>query len=304
MKRLSIAFALATLLCSVGVATSGDQGQGKGNQGLGGPPPVAEPPMSGIQWARDQARPGGGGSPLLVYHNGPIMSTGAYVEPIFWGPRWSDTSFAGDKITGLQSFYGGMGSSPYEATNTEYTQTGGAHVGTTISLGPSHVDLSVSAKNGSRTSPILAEACSQATNLMTDGYYPVYIDQPRGHAGYCAWHSAGTCPNGVTIQFAFFFNLDGDPGCDPEDTSGSHSQGLAALANVSGHELSEALTDPHLNAWYDASGAENSDKCAWAFGTPLLTFSNGSTWKVQGNWSNAAYDARSGYDGGGCIQTR
>jgi len=310
MKRLSIAFALATLLCSVGVATSGDQGQGQehgqGNQGLGGPPPVAEPPMSGIQWARGEARPGGGGgSPLLVYHNGPIMSAGAYVEPIFWGPRWNDGTFAGDKVTGLELFYGGMGSSSYEATNTEYTQTGGAHVGTGVTLGNTHVDSSDAVKSGSRTSPILAEACSQATTLKTNGYYPVYIDQPRGHAGYCAWHSAGTCPNGVTIQFAFFFNLDGDPGCDPEDTSGSHSQGLAALANVSGHELSEALTDPHLNAWYDASGAENSDKCAWAFGTPLLTFSNKSKWKIQGNWSNAAFNANTGYpnrDGqNGCL---
>jgi hypothetical protein len=66
---------------------------------------------------------------------------------------------------------------------------------------------------------------------------------------------------------------------------------LAALANVSGHELSEALTDPRLNAWYDASGAENSDKCAWAFGPTLLTFSNQSKWKIQGNWSNAAFNS-------------
>jgi len=118
-------------------------------------------------------------------------------------------------------------------------------------------------------------------------------------------HSAGTCSNGVTVQFAFFYNLDNDPGCDPEDTSGLHSRGLSALANVSGHELSEALTDPHLNAWYDANGQENSDKCAWTFGTPLLKFSNRSQWKVQGNWSNAAYNSKSGYPNSagqlGCI---
>ena len=174
-----------------------------------------------------------------------------------------------------------------------------------MTFGRSHTDLSTAPKSGSRTSTILAEACSAAMNLMPSGYYPVYVDSPRGHAGYCAWHSAGTCPNGVTVQFAFFFNLDGDAGCDPADTSGQHGQGLAALANVSGHELSEALTDPHLDAWYDASGAENSDKCAWAFGTPLLKFSNGSQWKIQGNWSNAAFNNRSGYpnrDGqSGCI---
>ena len=299
MKRLSIAFTLAVLLCGVGVATSGaqGQGQGQGNQGQGGPPPVAEPPMSGIQWARGQARPGGGGgSPLLVYHGGPIMSTGAYVEPIFWGPRWSDSAFVGDKIAGLQSFYGGMGAivlrghqhrvHPDRRRARRHDRDAGQRR-TWISRLPPRTEAA-----RRRFSPRRA---AQATNLMTDGYYPVYIDQPRGHAGYCAWHSAGTCPNGVTIQFAFFFNLDGDPGCDPEDTSGSHSQGLAALANVSGHELSEALTDPHLNAWYDASGAENSDKCAWSFGTPLLTFSNGSSWKIQGNWSNAAFNAGTGY---------
>jgi hypothetical protein len=299
MKRLSIAFALAMMVSAVGIATSA-QGQGQGNQGQGGPPPIAEPPMSGIQWARGEARPGGGGSsPLLTYHGGPVMTTGAYVEPIFWGPSWGDAGFVGDKIAGIQAFYSGMGSSSYEATNTEYTDGSGGHVGLSVTLAGTHIDLSTSAKNGSRTSPILAEACAKATNLFADGYYPVYIDQPRGHAGYCAWHSTGTCPNGTQIQFAFFFNLDGDPGCDPQDTSGAHSQGLAALANVSGHELSETLTDQHLNAWTDSSGAENADKCAWSFGTPLLTFSNNSHWKIQGNWSNAAFNGGTGYPNSG-----
>ena len=92
------------------------------------------------------------------------------------------------------------------------------------------------------------------------------------------------------MQFAFFFNLDGDWGCDPEDASGLHSQGLAALASISGHEISEARTDPRLNAWYDGQGQENADKCSWSFGTPLVKFSNNSRWKIQGNWSNSAYN--------------
>jgi hypothetical protein len=128
-----------------------------------------------------------------------------------------------------------------------------------------------------------------------NGYYAVYTDVKRGSAGYCAWHSAGTC-GGKAVQFAFFFNLDGDAGCDPADTSGLHSQGLAALANVSGHELSEARSDPSSpGAWYDSSGAENGDKCAWTWGVPLVTFSDGNKWKVQGEWSNAAYTAGTGY---------
>ena len=125
-----------------------------------------------------------------------------------------------------------------------------------------------------------------AGNIVPDaggnGYYPVYSDKKRGNAGYCAWHSAGTC-NGTPLQFAFFFNLDGDAGCDPADTQTGHSQGLAALANVTAHELSEALTDPaNPGAWYDSSGAENGDKCAWTFNVPSVTFPNGTQWKHAG----------------------
>ena len=74
-----------------------------------------------------------------------------------------------------------------------------------------------------------------------------------------------------------------------------HTEGLAALANVSGHELSEARTDPRSGGWYDSGGAENGDKCAWTFNVPLVTFSDGGQWKIQGEWSNAAYNAGTGY---------
>lgn len=81
------------------------------------------------------------------------------------------------------------------------------------------------------------------------------------------------------MQFAFFFNLDGDSGCDPADTQTGHSQRLAALSNVSGHELSEARTDPaYPGAWYDSSGQENGDKCAWTFNVSYVTFTDGNRW--------------------------
>lgn len=259
-----------------------------------------EPPDAKVHLARDHASAGGGAgtSPNLTWHGGTVMTTGAYVQPIFWGTSWGSP---GDKISGIQSFYAGMGGSTYNATNSEYTDGTGGHVSTGVTLGSTIIDLSAAPKSGQRTSPILSEVCAKISNPRPDGYYPVYVDTPRGSAGFCAWHSAGTC-NGVTVQFAFFFKLDGDAGCDPQDTSGLHSQGLAALANVTGHELSETVTDQHLDAWYDSSGAENSDKCAWTFGTPLLTFSNGSQWKIQGNWSNAANNAQSGFGSSkGCL---
>jgi hypothetical protein len=221
------------------------------------------------------------------------MTTGAAVTAIFWGTKWANASFVGDKITGLDSFYGGIGGSNYAKTNTEYTDTTGGHVSTSVSYHGHLIDTSSAPSKAPSTTTILNEVANMITSPVPNGYYPVYIDAPRGSAGYCAWHSDGTA-HGVVVQFAFFFNLDGDPGCDPVDTSGLHSQGTAALGNVSGHELSETLTDQHLNAWYDSSGSENADKCAWTFGSQLLKLGS-TSWKIQGNWSNAAYTANTGY---------
>ncbi|MDQ2924598.1 MAG: hypothetical protein M3R43_03440 [Acidobacteriota bacterium] len=260
-----------------------------------------DPPMLGIQWAKGfepNARSSQEAlaaartrSANMVYHGGKIMPT-AITEAIFWGTTWG--TYTGDKITGMDLWYQGFNGSNYAKTTDEYTGSNGQVTSTTTHLGHI-VDTSASA-NGSNTSTILAEVCKVISpDRSGNGYYPVYTDTPRGNAGFCAYHSAGTC-GGTPVQFAFFFKLDGDAGCDPGDTSGLHSQGLAAIANVSGHELSEARSDPaNPGAWFDRSGQENGDKCNFTFGAPLVTFSNGTQWKVQGEWSNAAFSAGTGY---------
>jgi hypothetical protein len=253
-----------------------------------------EPPMSGIHWARGFAHGhgGGGGSALMAWHGGAIMTT-AVTQAIFWGRNWGNSSFVGDKISGLDTWHNGFGNSNYSATSDEYTGVNG-QVTSATSYSGHFVDTSPAPSHAPAASTILAEVCKVITNPVSNGYYAVYTDTLRGNAGYCAWHSYGSC-GGVPIQFAFFFDLDGDPGCDPQDSSGLHSPGLAALANVSGHELSEARTDPRGGGWYDSSGEENGDKCAWTFGASLVTFSNGSQWKIQGEWSNNAYNTQTGY---------
>jgi len=254
-----------------------------------------EPPMLGAHWARGvppMARGLRVSNPNMTYHGGPIM-TSTISEAIYWGPKWANSSFVGDKITGLDSWYTGFSNSNYAKTSDEYTGSNG-QVGPSVSH-RGHVLDTTTAANGSSTSAIVAEVCKEITNPVSNGYYPVYVDGKRGNAGYCAYHTYGTC-GGVRVQVAFFFNLDGDAGCDPQDTSGLHSQGLAALSNVSGHELSEARTDPASpGAWYDRRGQENGDKCAWTFNVPLVTFSNGTEWKIQGEWSNNAYNTGTGY---------
>jgi len=265
--------------------------------------------VSGIHWTREEsaareakAAAGGKRTANMVYHNGKIMPT-AVTKAIFWGPSWANSSFVGDKITGLDAFYTGHSGSNYAKTVDEYTGLGVQVGATTTHQG--HVIDTSTASGGGSTSAILAEVCKMITSPdpAGNGYYPVYTDVPRGNAGYCAYHASGTCPaSGSTVlQFAFFWKLDGDAGCDPQDTTTGHSQGLAALANVSAHELSEARSDPSTTtatgpgAWWDGSGAENGDKCAWTFNVPSVRFSDGNSWKLQGEWSNAAFTASTGY---------
>jgi hypothetical protein len=229
-------------------------------------------------------------SPNMTYHGGVIMPS-ASVKTIFWGTSWSSSD---PKIAGLQSFYEGFNQSDYAATSDEYTGSNG-QVGLNAHFMSAVVDNS-KASGGGSTSAILAEACKSFTGPYDgNAYYAVYTDLPRGKAGYCAWHSSGTC-SGSTVRFAFFWKLDGDAGCDPQDTTTGHPEGLAALANVSAHELSEARTDPGSpGGWYDSSGAENGDKCAWAFNRDSVAFPNSTRWKLQGEWSNKAYTAGTGY---------
>ncbi len=249
----------------------------------------------------------GGSDPLLFHAGGTVTSFVTEVHPIYWGTKWADSAFVGDKISGLALFYAGA-SSPYLSTNTEYTGSTGLHTSDLI-VEPNpdtpYIDSTHAAPTGDvQPITVLNEVCSfVGSGVKRHAYYPVYVDSPRGTVGYCAYHSSGTCANGTPVDFAFFFNLDGDKGCDPRDTETGHSQGLSALANVSGHELSERQTDPYGNAWFDQTGYENSDKCAWTFGPGALTFSNNTIWKVQGNWSNAASNASRGYTYNGTKYT-
>ena len=68
------------------------------------------------------------------------------------------------------------------------------------------------------------------------------------------------------------------------------------MASIIAHEAEETTTDPDLDAWYDTSGMENADKCAWTFGTVYKTsngaYANmllgGKDYLIQRNWVNAS----------------
>lgn len=265
-------------------------------------------PMLGVVHAKGAppaAGPGGGSNPNMSYHSGAVMNAGAAVTPIFWGPSWGTSSYAPDVKPGLEGLYRAFGGSSYMNTNTEYTDSAGRLVSSGVTVSASVVDTSATPRRAPKTADVLAIVTKNITSPAANGYYPVYTDIKRGGAGYCAWHSWGTV-GGVLVQFAFFFDLTGDSGCDPGDPGTTKSQDLEALASVTGHELSEAVTDPHGDGWYDNSGAENADKCAWKFDQKVTLA--GYAWMIQGNWSNAAYTAGTGYPNSsgqkGCLYSR
>jgi hypothetical protein len=246
-----------------------------------------------------------GGTVNMTWHNGAILVTNK-TQAIFWGTEWQTGTFQGDKVTGMDSFFGGFGGSAYAATSNEYTGTNGQVTAASTYLG--HVfDYTAAPSNAPSVSAAVAEVC-KVTNNAPDpsGVYFLFTSTHAGNVSYCAWHSYGSCSNGAAVQVAYMPNIDAEAGCDPVDTYGTgHSQGLAAVANVTAHELSETITDPRNGGWYDSQNGENGDKCSWAF-AHAVTLSNGSTWKLQMEWSNKAYTASSGFPNRsgqkGCLQ--
>lgn len=130
------------------------------------------------------------------------------------------------------------------------------------------------------------------------------FDQFSGQCAYtyyCAYHSNFTDPNSVSeVLYAnqpyTETNGVGAPGVC---ATGQYPNGDPAgdsTVNVLSHEHNEAITDPLGTAWYDSSGNEIGDKCAWNFGTPLGSNAhgqynqvvNGHDYYVQQEWSNAS----------------
>ena len=234
--------------------------------------------------------------PYNLEYNGGKISQVAVVKLIFWGSSW--VSAPGDMIYGMDLFYKGWTGSGYANIQTEYSGTNG-QVTNAINYQGYVVDSST--PTGIDQGIILNEVCAQISDPdpFGEGFYVVYTELKRGSAGYCGWHSYSYCGD-IPVQFAFIFNLDGDSGCiagsPPANPGWQMSNAVHALASVSAHELAEMVTDPDLiTGWYDINGLENADKCAWTFADANQVFSNGITWRLHGEWSNAAAIAKTGY---------
>ncbi|CAI5527618.1 unnamed protein product [Closterium sp. Naga37s-1] len=119
-----------------------------------------------------------------------------------------------------------------------------------------------------------------------------------GRSGYCGFHSFAT--DGVSyIKYGFVGNGE-KCGTRCMRTGGSKKtpngkRGVDGMISIVGHEMVETASNPRIEGgWYDALGAESSDKCMTDFGPSVTVGGNGYSynmvgqggmqWLVESNW--------------------
>jgi hypothetical protein len=238
----------------------------------------------------------------INYNGGSVMLGTTHVYYIWYGTTWTPSS---QQI--LTDFATNVGGSPYFSINTTYFDSSNNNVSNSVTFGGSTIGSLTGSPTALSDSNIwtLVQNALSSNSLPTDpnGVYFVLtgpgVTETSGFlTQYCGWHTYGTY-GGTPIKYSFVGNASGPNlyACAAQ-TGGSPNNDPAAdgMVSVIGHELEESVTDPQLNAWYDSSGAENADKCAWTFGTTYNPGNNSSAnmrlgsrdYLVQQNWVNAS----------------
>jgi hypothetical protein len=224
----------------------------------------------------------------IGYHGGPVMTGPTHLYLIWYG------SWDGNSATGiLTDLAGSLGASPYFAINSSYMQMDFKTVSTDVTYAGEITDAYSRGKRltDADVRRVVAKALSSGS-LPTDenGIYLVLtsadvIESSGFTKTYCGWHSHAQLSK-TDIKFAFI----GDPTtqglsvCSAQLTGPNGNPGADAMASVFAHEVVETVTDPDADAWYDSSGNENADKCAWTFGP--------DTYMVNGSKANISLGTR------------
>lgn len=249
------------------------------------------------------------GTGNLIYHGGPVMRTNK-TYAIYWIP--SGYSVSANYRTVIDGYFAdtaaasGATSNVY-AVETQYYDTTGP-IAYNSTFGGSVVNTNPFPASGCSLyggnsvcltdSQLIAKinAVITAQGWLKNPNTQFFIFTPR-NVGSC--YGPGSC---AYTQFCAYHGYTGGlvyanqpyaakPGCD----TGERPNGDDAdpTINVVSHEHREAINDPQLNAWYDISGYEGSDKCAWMFGSsqgpPGARYNqtiNGRNYYLQQEWSN------------------
>ena len=233
----------------------------------------------------------------IRYHGGPVMTGPTHLYLIWYG-NWDGNSATGI----LADLADSLGPSPYFAINSSYMEMDFKTVSTDVTLAGQITD---SYSRGSRLSDadirrVVGSSLSTHTLPVDEnGIYLVLtsadvIESSGFTTSYCGWHSHARLARS-DIKFAFI----GDPStqglshCSAQRSGPNGNPGADAMASVLIHEIVETVTDPDADAWYDSSGNENADKCAWTFGPDSYTVNGAKAnlrlgqrdYYIQQNWN-------------------
>jgi len=220
----------------------------------------------------------------LINHGGPTITT-AKVVYIFWGATFCLGGAERAYATTLQAYRNQLGTTPEYAVITQYSGITLANLGTgTADLfdctnPPLNVtDAIVRAKVATYLTffPFNASTIYEVVIPKTS-YSSSGTSTSCGGPGlaYCAYH--GHFASGASDVK---YSIEPWPGC-----GGCQVAGWSNVQNQEHfvcHETREAVTDPDLNAWWDSTGNEADDKCAWA---PAPFLGTGG-YAYQWEWSN------------------
>jgi len=255
----------------------------------------------------------------INYHNGPVLKGNPVPIYVIWYGNWTNGPLASDSavtVSLVEAFLAStaLGGSGYEAINSTYGDTT-CNVSGHLGFSSAVFDSSYSSgkKLSDRVLPtVVSHAIAAGLPSDANGVYLILTSSDVSESSgfcrtYCGFHTHATI-GGADIKYAFIGNVDKcQNGCEAQTTGpNSPSAGVGGadgMINVITHETEEAITDPDLNAWFDASGNEDADKCNFKFG-PTQIAPNGShfnqtfggkNWLIQMEWENSR--------GGGCDQT-
>jgi PKD domain-containing protein len=287
---------------------------------------VVETPTGRVSYAPQNAEgPSAGARSAegnLTYHGGPVMHTNRSYA-IFWDPA---SALPAGYATLISRYLGDVAGDSGLSTNvysvgTQYFDAGG-RAGYLSTFGGSLADGGAYPPSGcpvaSGFTTCLTDAQLQAelesfvtANSLPRGLgalYHVFLPAPVDlclspgtcfHNFFCAYHGFTESP-GSPLVYAALPYAPRIANCVPGEhpNSAVSSTGDEELNGLS-HEANEAITDPLLNAWFDADENENADKCRNTgddYGTPLgggpgSLFNQvigGDPYFVQREWGNGA----------------
>ena len=242
----------------------------------------------------------------INYHGGPVLHT-VNLYYILYG-NWAQTTLNRTGTTLLTNWAQNIGGTPYFNINTSYGDTTG-NVPNAVtykgaytdagSLGTSLSDSNIAALvvNGINSGALGTRGVADPNGLYLVLTAPGVTETSGFLTKYCGWHSWGTLGQ-TALQFGFVGNAAGPrlSTCASQSTaSPNNDPGVDGMISVIAHELSETVSDPQGNGWYDATGAENGDKCAWNFGTTYRAVNGalanvnigGKDYLIQQMWLNA-----------------